>query len=67
MEQSANNILMLKTLVDSIKPIWQALAAPRTEQLQLIREVCKRGSISTSQSNTTFSFAIRKTIWESTI
>ena len=42
MEQSVNNVLMLKTLVDSIKPIWQALAGARSEELQVIREVCSR-------------------------
>ncbi|KAJ9604986.1 MutS protein msh4 [Cladophialophora chaetospira] len=40
MEQSVNNVLMLKTFVDSIKPVWQALAGASTEELQFIRELC---------------------------
>src|ERR1700743_3662793 len=39
MEQSVNNILLLKTFVDSIKPIWQALAGAGSEELQMIRQV----------------------------
>ncbi len=38
-EQSINNVLMLKTFVDSIKPIWQALAGAGSGELQVIREV----------------------------
>ena len=39
MEQSVNNVLMLKTFVDSIKPVWQALTGAASEELQKIREV----------------------------
>ncbi|KAI1614457.1 DNA mismatch repair protein MSH4 [Exophiala viscosa] len=40
MEQSVNQVLMLKTFVDSIKPIWQALAGCSSEDLQIIRQLC---------------------------
>ena len=40
MEQSVNNVLMLKTFVDSIKPVWQALTGAASEELQKIRQVC---------------------------
>jgi len=39
MEQSVNNVLMLKSFVDSIKPIWQGLAGVSSDELQKIREV----------------------------
>jgi hypothetical protein len=39
MEQSVNNVLMLKTFVDSIKPVWQALTGVGSEELQKIRQV----------------------------
>ena len=39
MEQSVNNVLMLKSYVDSIKPIWQSLTGVSSEELQKIREV----------------------------
>ena len=39
MEQSVNNVLMLKTFVDSIKPVWQALVGAASDELQHIREV----------------------------
>jgi hypothetical protein len=32
-------VLMLKTFVDSIKPIWQALAGVKSGELTKIREV----------------------------
>lgn len=40
MEQSVNNVLMLKSFVDSIKPVWQVLAGVGSAELQKIREVC---------------------------
>lgn len=39
MEQSVNQVLMLKTFVDSIKPIWQSLAGCSSDDLQIIRQV----------------------------
>ena len=39
LEQSVNNVLMLKSYVDSVKPIWQALVGVSSEELQKIREV----------------------------
>lgn len=39
MEQSVNNVLMLKSFIDSIKPIWQDLAGACSEELQNIKEV----------------------------
>lgn len=38
-EQCINNILMLKAFVDSIKPLWQALAGASSRDLQKIRQV----------------------------
>ncbi|KAK4942231.1 MutS protein msh4 [Elasticomyces elasticus] len=40
MEQSVNQVLMLKTFVDSIKSIWQALAGCSSDDLQIIRQLC---------------------------
>ncbi|KAK5101573.1 MutS protein msh4 [Exophiala xenobiotica] len=40
MEQSVNNVLMLKSFIDSIKPIWQGLAGACSEKLQNIKELC---------------------------
>ncbi|KAK5050882.1 hypothetical protein LTR84_003441 [Exophiala bonariae] len=42
MEQSVNNVLMLKTFVDSIKPVWQALTGTQSEELKLIQQLCGR-------------------------
>ncbi|KAK5204347.1 MutS protein msh4 [Exophiala xenobiotica] len=39
MEQSVNQVLMLKTFVESIKPIWQALAGSSSDDLQMIHHV----------------------------
>jgi DNA mismatch repair protein MSH4 len=39
-EQSINQVVTLKTFVDSIKPIWQALIGAESEELQKIRQVC---------------------------
>lgn len=38
-EQCINNVLMLKAFVDSIKPLWQALAGARSGILLKIRQV----------------------------
>jgi DNA mismatch repair protein MSH4 len=38
-EQCINNVLMLKAFVDSIKPLWQALAGVGSGELQKIRQV----------------------------
>lgn len=38
-EQSINNVLMLKTFVDGIKPIWQALTGVNSGELVEIRAV----------------------------
>ncbi|OAP62176.1 hypothetical protein AYL99_04379 [Fonsecaea erecta] len=46
MEQSINNVLMLKTLVDGIKPVCQALAGANSEELQMIRQLCDAGNYS---------------------
>ncbi|KAK5951705.1 MutS protein msh4 [Knufia fluminis] len=40
MEQSVNNVLMLKSFVDSIKPIWQCLTGVSSDELLKIRELC---------------------------
>ena len=40
MEQSVNNVLMLKTFVDSIKPVWQALVGAGSGELQQIHQLC---------------------------
>lgn len=39
MEQSVNNVLMLKSFVDAIKPVWQALTGVSSSELVKIREV----------------------------
>ncbi|KEF51995.1 DNA mismatch repair protein MSH4 [Exophiala aquamarina CBS 119918] len=41
MEQSVNNVLMLKTFVDSIKLVWQALTGCLSEELTSIRRLCE--------------------------
>ena len=38
-EQSINHMLMLKTFIDGIKPVWQALAGVSSKELVKIREV----------------------------
>jgi DNA mismatch repair protein MSH4 len=38
-EQSINNVLMLKTYVRAIKPIYEALAGAKSELLLAIRNV----------------------------
>lgn len=38
-EQSVNNVLMLKTFVDSIAPIWRALGNSNCEELSNIYQV----------------------------
>ena len=40
MEQSANNVLMLKTFVESIRSVWQALIGAASIELKKIRELC---------------------------
>lgn len=40
MEQSVNNVLMLKTFVDSIKPVWQSLVGAASDELRNIRSLC---------------------------
>lgn len=40
MEQSVNNVLMLKSFVDSIKPVWQILAGASSPELLKIQQVC---------------------------
>lgn len=39
-EQSINNVVQLKTFVDAIKPIWQALTSAECEELTKIRSLC---------------------------
>jgi DNA mismatch repair protein MSH4 len=39
-EQSINQVVTLKTFVDSIKPVWQALTGAASEELKKIRQVC---------------------------
>jgi DNA mismatch repair protein MSH4 len=46
-EQSINNVLMLKTFVDGIKPIWQALTGVNSDELVEIRAVRHSSSIRT--------------------
>lgn len=41
-EQSVNNVIMLKTYVSAIKKVYQALGAAQSELLLTIREVCAR-------------------------
>jgi DNA mismatch repair protein MSH4 len=38
-QQCINNVLMLKAFVDSIKPLWQALAGASSGDLHKIRQV----------------------------
>lgn len=40
MEQSVNNVLMLKSFVDSIKPIWQALVGASSAELKHMHQLC---------------------------
>ncbi|RVX68886.1 hypothetical protein B0A52_07541 [Exophiala mesophila] len=40
MEQSVNNVLMLKTFIDSIAPVHQALVGAASEELGIIRQLC---------------------------
>ena len=40
MEQSVNNVLMLKTFVDSIKAVWQALVGAGSAELLQIHQLC---------------------------
>ena len=40
MEQSVNNVLMLKTFVDSIKPVYQALVGASSAELLQIHQLC---------------------------
>ena len=42
-EQSINQILALKTFVDSIKPVWQALTGAASDELRKICQVCGDG------------------------
>ena len=39
-EQSVNNVLMLKAFVDAVKPVWQALTGLASTELQKIRQLC---------------------------
>lgn len=39
-EQSINNVIMLKTYVSSIKPVYEALAGAQSALLLTIRDVC---------------------------
>lgn len=39
-EQSVNNVLMLKSFVDAIKPVWQSLSGASSLDLQRVRELC---------------------------
>lgn len=39
MEQSVNNVLMLKSFLDYIKPVWQALGGATSQKLQEIHQV----------------------------
>ena len=39
-EQSINNVVQLKTFIDGIAPIWQALSGATSEELVKIRSVC---------------------------
>jgi DNA mismatch repair protein MSH4 len=42
-EQSINQVVTLKTFVDSIKPVWQALTGAASQELRKICQVCKDG------------------------
>jgi DNA mismatch repair protein MSH4 len=42
-EQSINQVVTLKTFVDSIQPVWQALNGAASEELQKIRQVGLKG------------------------
>ncbi|KAK2819998.1 hypothetical protein FQN49_007821, partial [Arthroderma sp. PD_2] len=39
-EQSINNVIMLKTFVSSIKPVYEALTGARSSLLETIRNLC---------------------------
>lgn len=39
-EQSINNVIMLKTYVSSIRPVYEALAGAQSALLLTIRDVC---------------------------
>ena len=39
MEQSVNNVLMVKSFVERIKPVWQLMTAVESDELARIREV----------------------------
>jgi DNA mismatch repair protein MSH4 len=43
MEQSINQVVVLKTFVDSIKPVWQALTTAASQELQKICQVGDNG------------------------
>lgn len=45
-EQSINNILMLKTFVLSIRPLYEVLAGARSDLLLMIRENCRPENVS---------------------
>jgi len=42
-EQAINQVIMLKQFVNSVKPIYEALAGARSAILNQIREVSKAG------------------------
>lgn len=44
-EQSINNIIMLKTYVSAIKPVFEALMTAQSDLLQVIRDVSASPSI----------------------
>ncbi|EXJ96014.1 DNA mismatch repair protein MSH4 [Capronia coronata CBS 617.96] len=50
-EQAVNQVLMLKTFVDSIKPLWQALTGASSEELHEIRQARLLWSIHSTQTD----------------
>lgn len=61
-EQSVNNVILLKTYVSSIKIIFQALATAQSDLLLTIREVATHLIASPRRQLTKFSCVLRKAI-----
>lgn len=61
-EQSVNNVILLKTYVSSIKIIFQALATAQSDLLLTIREVGAHLIASSRCQLTKFSCVLRKAI-----
>lgn len=62
-EQSINQMVTLKTFVDSIKPVWQGLTGVASEELRKIRQV-RVGGTQLADDLTMTSFVTLRTIRE---